>query len=329
MWKPCRICGERVPGAQCRWLFGKRGRFQPAVVLARVLGCSLHRDGSSGLLCRKCVFLLDCVVSCDVAIEDLQKTRAAQLQPLRRERSRLSVLIAQKYWRNNSQEQDWCETHHSTERRTPRCKKSESKPWQSEAEHPEWPKRQQDTSQKCLMEGNTGTTRPGSKVNNSKESRSQRITRTQLGRSASLSFRQSTLAPYSGMARFKTESNAESHGYSDLHFRKYASPSRTISLSPSQAIKAAPRLGQTQQPGGSSSLLIDMLQLLWGIRSSSLPRIVGSRIPIQLKPSGVFGHPNISKARLARAEQAVRELEEEFNDEYLVLNPEVHSFSCV
>lgn len=319
----CRVCGQRVPGAQCRWLFGKRGRFQPAAVLARVLGCRLHRDGSSELLCRKCVFLLDCMVSCDVAIEDLQKTRAAQLQQLRRERSRLSVLIAQKYWRNNTQEQDWCEMHHSTE------------PRQSEAEHPEWPKRQRNKLQKCLVEGNLGTTRPGSKVNHSKESRGQRITRTQLGRSALLSFRQSKLAPCSGVARFKAETivetgvSAPSREYSGLHFRKYALPPRTISLSPSQAIKAAPRLGQTQQPGGSSSLSIDLLQLLRGIRSSSLPRIVGCRIPIQLKPSGVFGHANISKAGLARAEQAVRELEEEINNEYLVLKPEVHSLSCV
>lgn len=351
MWGPCRICGYSVPGAQCRWLFGKRGRLQPAVVLAHVLGCSLHRDGSSELLCGKCMFLLECVVRCDIAIEDLQNTHTAQLQRLQRERSRLSVLITQKYWWNNSQEQDWCKKHktgtnqeiqnqlardHGVKQlQKQTCKKSESKHWRNEAKHLEWPKRQQNKLQQCLMGGNPGSTHSGSKISISKKSEGQhqRINQTQLRRSDSLSFGQSILAQNSRAARFKAESIVgtgvpyPSHKYSDLILRKCALTSYTISLSPTQAIAAPPRLRQTQPLRGSLLPLGDLLQLLRGIRPRPLPWTVGTRIPIQVKPSGMFGHASMGKARLARAEQAVRELEEEFNDEYLALKPEVHSLN--
>ncbi|XP_053096027.1 uncharacterized protein LOC128320322 [Pangasianodon hypophthalmus] len=349
MWEPCRICGDRVPGAQCRWLFGKCGRLQPAVVLARVLGCNLHRDGSSELLCGKCMFLLECVLRCDIAIEDLQNTHTAQLQRLQRERSRLSVLITQKYWRSNSQEQDRCKTNntgtnqefqsqsacdHAAEKlQKQTCKKSELKQWRNEAKHLEWPKKQQNKLQRCLMGGDARTTHPGSKINKESDGQHQRIKQSQLRRSVSLSFGRSLLAQNSSVARFKAESSmatgfsTSSHKYSDLILRKCVLTSCTTSVSSTQAITTPPRLRQTQPLRGSLLPLGDLLQLLRGIRPRPLPWTVGTRIPVQLKPSGVSGHAHVGKARLVRAEQAVRELEEEFNDEYLALKPEVHSFN--
>lgn len=339
MWGPCRICG--VPGAQCRWLFGKAGHLRPAVVLAHVLGCSLPRDGSSELLCGKCMFLLDCVVRCDITIEDLQNTHTARLQQLQRERSRLSVLIKQKYWRNNSQEQDWCkkneigpnqdfqERDRSIEQpRKQTCKKSELKQWRTEAVHPEWPKRQQSKLPRRLAGGNTGTTNPRSKIS-IRESQHQRMNQTQLRRSVSLNSGRSLLAQNYKAARFKGERSVgtgvpmPSREYSDLILGTNALTSCTISLT------TPPRLRQTQPLRGSLLPLGDLLQLLRGIRPRPLPWTVGTRIPIRLKPSGVFGLANMGTARLARAEQALRELEEEFNDEYLSLKPEVPCCVCV
>lgn len=342
----CRICGDSVPGAQCRWLFGKCGRLRPAVVLAHVLGCSLHRDGRSELVCAKCVFLLECVVRCDIAIEDLQDTHTAQLQQLQRERSRLGVLITQKYWRNNLQEQDWCRKHktgthqeiqnqsacdHSVEQLQKQTwKKRESKPGRNEAKRLEWPELQQNKLQQRLMGGSPGSTHPGSKES---EGQHQRINRTPSRRSVSLGFGQSLLAKNSRAARFKAEGIVgtavpyASHKYSDLILRKRTSTSYTISLSPTRDITTPPRLRQAQPRRGSLLPLSDLLQLLRGIRPRPLPWTVGTRIPVQLKPSGVFGRASMGKARPASTEQAVRELEEEFNDEYLALKPEVLSLN--
>lgn len=350
MWEACRVCYECVPGAHCRWLFGTCGRLQPAVVLAHILGCSLHRDGSSELLCGKCTFLLECVVRCDIAIEDLQRGHAVQLQRLQRERSRLSVLIMQKYWRNNSQEQDrkkqktgpnleFQDRGHSADQQQKQThKKSESKRWRNEAKHFEWPKRQQTKLPQSLVGGNTGTTCPGSEVSNSSkgsEGQHQRINQTHLRSSVSRRVGQSSLAQTSRVVRFKAESivgtgvPTASHEYSDFILKKCALTSCTVSLSTTQTITSPPCLRQTQSLGGPLLHLGDLLQFLRCIRPRPLPWPVGTRIPIQLKPSGVFGHANMGKARLVRAEQTVRELEEAFNDEYLDLKPEVHALNYV
>lgn len=347
MWEPCRICGDRMLGAQCRWLFGKCGRLRPAVVLARVLGCSLPRDVSDEHLCGKCTFLLERLAQCDNAMEDLQNTHAAQLQRLQRERSRLSVLITQKYWRNNAEEQDRCKkqktgTNREFQSQSARDhgavqlqKKSESKQWRNEVKHPEWPEWQRNKMQRRLNGGNTRTTRPGSKIGVSKESEGQRrrINQTPLRRSVLLSFGRRLLAQNSTVTRFKAESivgtgaPTPSHEYSDLILRKGTLTSCAISLSPTHSITTPPRLGQTRPLSSSLLPLGDLLQMLRSIRPRPLPWTVGTRIPVQLKPCGVSGHAGMGKARLARAEQAVRELEEEFNDEYLALKPEVHSLN--
>ncbi|XP_007256630.3 CDK5 regulatory subunit-associated protein 2 isoform X1 [Astyanax mexicanus] len=101
MREPCRVCGTCVLGGQCRWLFSACGRLRLAVVLSHVLGCDLHRDGRGEFLCGKCVFLLERVVQCDVAIGNLLEAHATQLQRLHNEKDGLSTLILHKYRQNN------------------------------------------------------------------------------------------------------------------------------------------------------------------------------------------------------------------------------------
>lgn len=334
-------------GAQSGRLFAKCGQLRPAVVLAHVLGCSLHRDGSSELLCGKCMLLLECVGRCDIAIEELQKTHTAQLQLLQRERSRLSVLITQKYWRNNSQELDLCEMRKTTNQEFQHLsarghgvvqlqkethKKSVLKQWQNDVKHLEKPKHQQNKLERCFTGGTTGTTQPRSKITISKEygGQHQRANQILLRRSVSLGFGQSRSAQNSRFSTFKADRivgagvSNPSHEYSDLIHRKSALTSYTVSVSHTQAIATRPRLRQTQTIRGSLLSLGDILKLLRSIRPRPLQWTVGTRIPIKLQPNGVFEHDNMGKARLARAEQTVRELEEAFNDEYLALTPQVN-----
>ncbi len=101
MRDPCRVCGVCVQGGQCRWLFSACGRLRLAVILSHVLGLELQRDGRSEFLCGKCVFLLERIVQCDVAIGQLQETHAAQLQRMQNERDGLKAQITNKYRQHN------------------------------------------------------------------------------------------------------------------------------------------------------------------------------------------------------------------------------------
>lgn len=101
MRDPCRVCGVCVQAGQCRWLFSACGRLRLAVILSHVLGLELQRDGRSEFLCGKCVFLLERIVQCDVAIGQLQETHAAQLQRMQNERDGLKAQITNKYRQHN------------------------------------------------------------------------------------------------------------------------------------------------------------------------------------------------------------------------------------
>ncbi|XP_047661357.1 CDK5 regulatory subunit-associated protein 2 isoform X5 [Tachysurus fulvidraco] len=344
MWEPCRVCGDGVPGAQRRTLFNTCGHSRPAVVLAHVLGCNLHRDGRSELLCGKCMFLLECVVRCDITIEDLQKTHTAQLQVLQCERSRLGMIIMQKYWRNNLQEQDWCDTHktvnqefqhqsareHGFEKLQKEThKKSELKQWQNEAKHLERSKSQHNKLDQCLIGGTTVTAPPRSKITilKEREGQLQQKNPSLLRRNASLGFGRSFLAQNCRFSTFKADRiegagvSYPSHKYSDLINKKSALPSCTVSVSHTPAITTLPRLRQTQTIKGRLLRLSDLPQLLQSIRPRPLQRTMGTRIPIKLKSNGVFEPADIAK--MVRAERTMRELEEAFNDEYLSLKPEM------
>ncbi|XP_024253995.1 myomegalin-like [Oncorhynchus tshawytscha] len=104
MKDPCRVCGVRLIGSQCRWIFNPLGKRQLQVILSHVLGRQVDRDPdgqASEFLCGKCVFTLERVVQCDVQIGRLQEEHATLVQQLQQEREHLKECVAHVYGRHN------------------------------------------------------------------------------------------------------------------------------------------------------------------------------------------------------------------------------------
>lgn len=358
MREPCRVCGGCIPGGQCRWLFGKCGRLQLAVVLSHLLGFDLHRDGRGEFLCGKCVFLLDRVVQCDVAISNLQDAHAARLQRLHSERDGLSTLIMQKYQRNNPQ---------GPQRN--QQEKDNTRPGRESDYQPAWRVSHQHSvqvpqQQKCQLKRHRNETKCHLEMLQ-KEQAKQRLQGRRLSSGTQQANRRGnghmrrcvSLEPLSGATSDRSSSfgrslvtrkgreagvkaggtqgtgiQSRSREYSDLIQRKSTLTSRSVSLQsltlehPEYTSLTAPpqrRQGSSSAALEISSLVSDLLQMLHCVRARPLPPAVGSRIPVLSQPRRVFGPDRVGGAARAKMERALRELEEEFNDEYLPLKQEV------
>lgn len=101
MKDPCRICGVRLVGSQCRWIFSSSGKRKLQVILSHVLGREVIRDGRGEFLCGKCVFQLEKVVQCDVNISQLQDEHSNQIQKLQAEKEHLMQCIVHIYNKHN------------------------------------------------------------------------------------------------------------------------------------------------------------------------------------------------------------------------------------
>ncbi|XP_036444699.1 uncharacterized protein LOC118820450 [Colossoma macropomum] len=382
MRDPCRVCGVCVPGGQCRWLFSTCGRLRLAVVLSHVLGSDLHRDGRGEFLCGKCVFLLERVVQCDVAIGNLQDAYAAQLQKLHSERDGLRGLIAHKYQQNNPQEPTCSGQKNQNQHEHSQFKKDETRPGQEYDNQPaqlgshqhcvqapqqqrhqqnqlkrqrnktrlivELPQKEQPKQQQRLQGRRRSSGVHNATSRGSPETGQLRrcvslepLSGVTAERSSSSCFG-SSLAPRKGREaglkagpRLGTGVQLRSREYSDLIHKRATLTSRSVSLqsltqerpdyAPLTPRQTRPRRGSSSAALETTSLLSDFLQLLRSARARPLPLTVGSRIPVLSQPSCVFGLAQMGMARRLKAERALRELEEEFNDEYLPLKQEVHS----
>nr|XP_057906155.1 uncharacterized protein LOC131103698 isoform X1 [Doryrhamphus excisus] len=98
----CRVCGGRLIGNQCRWIFSSSGKRKIQIILSHVLGWELTRDGRGEFLCGKCVFQLEKVVQCDVNLSQLQEKHNSQVQKLQAEKEHLMQCIVHVYNKNNS-----------------------------------------------------------------------------------------------------------------------------------------------------------------------------------------------------------------------------------
>lgn len=101
MRDPCRVCGVRVAGSQCRWIFSSAAKRKLQVILSHVLGWEVIRDGRGEFLCGKCVFQLEKVVQCDVDISQLQDEHNSRIQKLQAEKDHLTQCIVHSYKKNN------------------------------------------------------------------------------------------------------------------------------------------------------------------------------------------------------------------------------------
>lgn len=102
MKDPCRICGVRLVGDQCRWIFSSLAKRKLQVILSHVLGREVTRDGHGEFLCGKCVFQLEKVVECDVNISQLQDEHNNQVQKLHAEKEQLMQCIVHIYNKHNA-----------------------------------------------------------------------------------------------------------------------------------------------------------------------------------------------------------------------------------
>ncbi|KAF7217385.1 transcript variant X2 [Nothobranchius furzeri] len=102
MKDPCRVCGVRLVGSHCRWIFSSSGRRKLQVILSHVLGRQVIRDGRAEFLCGKCVFQLEKVVQCDINISKLQDEHSSQIQKLQAEKDHLIQCIIHVYNKNNT-----------------------------------------------------------------------------------------------------------------------------------------------------------------------------------------------------------------------------------
>ncbi len=109
MRDPCRICGVRVVGSQCRWIFSSSANRKLQIILSHVLGYEVTRDGRGEFLCGKCVFQLEKVVQCDVNISQMQDEHKNQIQKLQAEKDHLIQCIVHIYKKNNPSldKSDW------------------------------------------------------------------------------------------------------------------------------------------------------------------------------------------------------------------------------
>ncbi|XP_058843038.1 uncharacterized protein LOC117422421 isoform X2 [Acipenser ruthenus] len=103
MKDPCRICGGKFRGNQCRWIFSSFGKRNLQVILSYVLGVAITHDGKGEFLCSKCVFMLENVVNYDVIISRLQGACSLKVQKLLTEKDNLAQCINHIYNRNNPQ----------------------------------------------------------------------------------------------------------------------------------------------------------------------------------------------------------------------------------
>ncbi|XP_077594073.1 CDK5 regulatory subunit-associated protein 2 [Stigmatopora nigra] len=97
----CRVCGGRLIGNQCRWIFSSAAKRKLQIILSHVLGREVTRDGRAEFLCGKCVFQLEKVVQCDVNLGRLREQHDNQVQKIQAEKAHLVQCFVHVYNKHN------------------------------------------------------------------------------------------------------------------------------------------------------------------------------------------------------------------------------------
>ncbi|TRY95006.1 hypothetical protein DNTS_004666 [Danionella cerebrum] len=315
MRDPCRLCGGCVPGGQCRWLFSACGRLRLAVVLSHVVGEELTRDGRSEFLCGKCSFLLERVVQCDVAIGQMQETHAARLQRVQNERDGLKVQITNKYRQHNS----------------------------TEADGNVLLKQETGSSRINIIRGVPRRPLKETVGRNPKCVRTNEELTGRLRRSVSLEplskvgLERSQHSKLNSSSRSKTTDGlaarprALSRGYLDVVNKKSALISRSTSLQsvaweqPDHALvrQTRPLRGSTHVTKETTSVVVEVLQLLRMVRGvQPIRRGRSSKIPVLKCERNSSGSFLGGASGRSGVESSLREMEEDFSDDYSALRRE-------
>ncbi|XP_057215671.1 uncharacterized protein LOC130569806 [Triplophysa rosa] len=332
MREPCRACGGCMQGTQCRWLFSACGRARLAVILSHVLESEVRRDGHGEFLCGKCVFSLERVVHYDVAIGQLQDAHAAQLQRLQNERDRLKMHIANKYEQHNLSKPDGGGLQKSFKRNVKigtilpspnqlRCiRRSEQSSVQ--------PKLDQ-----AAVDDKWKTPGRSQGVKTSGDVRQRKFT-GHLRRCVSLEPLSRAGTDHCQCLQVNVSPRQSKDAHSGvLGNREYLSiVHKKSTLSRSTSLQSVTLERSDHSPIGAAygrntlktSLVFDILQLLKIVRGvRPIPQCEGSKIPVLTPSRFTFGHAH--QGVKSMAEKRLREMEEDFNDEYTPFRPEVHA----
>lgn len=364
MREPCRVCGAQLRGNQCRWLFGACGRRRLAVLLARALGVpELRRDGGGELLCGKCVFLLERVLQCDAEIRQQQEAQAARVHSLQAERDELCLRIRRKYHQNNPPEEEEGEgeegggdegrsrspsadledlqsllglqpsisTHPEEEGETGKeevqpqpdpSNQSRSQPSPNpEPVATETREKEKDKDKEAEGRSKAGT-RARAKWRGSRGSLSEDrpwFTRSYIPRRCSPSREYSALV-------HQRKAQAQAHSQAQVLSLGHR---RSVSLQSLQGLafgdSSACPTPRTLPEG--PSVLTDWLQLVRSAQPRPLRLTRVSRIPVLSQPRGTqnrFGYAAARRNTHPITAQVLKEMEEEFNDEYTPIVVEVY-----
>ncbi|XP_016146456.1 myomegalin-like [Sinocyclocheilus grahami] len=347
MRDPCRVCGVCVQGGQCRWLFSACGRLRLAVILSHVLGVELQRDGCSEFLCGKCVFLLERIVQCDVAIGQLQETHAAQLQRLQNERDGLKAQITNKYRQHNPTRLGGNvplkqEVLIGASLNTPKQLQCIRRPQPVQPKkHQTWIASVQETLGRS--HGVVSVISGGDCQQDNFNGRLRRcVSLEPLSKTGTDLSQRSKLNPSSRQSSKTagvpvTRPRSLSRDYLDVVNKKSALISRSTSLQSvaleqfDHALVSASPLRQTRPLRGSTpatiettSLVFDILQLLKSVQGvRPVPRSNSGKIPVLKNPHYTHGSTHSGVSWKSKLERSLRELDEDFNDEYTPLKQEV------
>ncbi|XP_059381815.1 myomegalin-like isoform X3 [Carassius carassius] len=345
MRDPCRVCGVCVQGGQCRWLFSACGRLRLAVILSHVLGLELQRDGHSEFLCGKCVFLLERIVQCDVAIGQLQETHAAQLQRMQNERDGLKAQITNKY-RQHNQHKIGGNVPLKQEVQTGTSLNTSKQLQCIRQAQPVQPKQQQ--TRIASVQDTLGRSQGLVSVNSDGEGQQEKF-KGRLRRCVSLEPLTKTDRSQRSKLHSSSHKNLKNTGvpvtrprslsrdYLDVVNKKSALISRSTSLqsvaleqyehaliSASPLRQTRPLRGSTPKTVETTSLVCDILQLLKSVQGvRPVPRCNSSKIPVLKYPSSIHGNTHSGVSWKLKLERSLREMEEDFNDEYIPVKQEM------
>ncbi|XP_052443753.1 myomegalin isoform X2 [Carassius gibelio] len=345
MRDPCRVCGVCVQGGQCRWLFSACGRLRLAVILSHVLGLELQRDGHSEFLCGKCVFLLERIVQCDVAIGQLQETHAAQLQRMQNDRDGLKAQITNKY-RQHNQHKISGNVPLKQEVQTGTSLNTSKQLQCIRRAQPVQPKQQQ--TRIASVQDKLGRSQGLVSVNSDGEGQQEKF-KGRLRRCVSLEPLSKTDRSQRSKLLSSSHKNLKTTGvpvtrprslsrdYLDVVNKKSALISRSTSLqsvaleqydhahiSASPLRQTRPLRGSTPTTVETTSLVCDILQLLKSVQGvRPVPRCNSSKIPVLKYPSYIHGNTHSGVSWKLKLERSLREMEEDFNDEYIPVKQEM------
>ena len=321
MREPCRVCGAQLRGNQCRWLFGACGRKRLAVLLARALGqAELRRDGRAELLCGKCVFLLETVLQCDAEIRLLQEAQAARVHALQGDRDELCLRIRRKYQQNNPPEEE--EEAHTAGAQDDGHVLQEGQP----STHPKQECEQggEEARQQQELSSRSGG---GEVVATETRETSQGLSRVGRARTGWHGSLGSLSEGRPGILRAHTLSHTQtrvkSREYSALvHQRKVQAWS--LSCRRSSSLQSLQLLASDYARAAEGpSVLSDWLQLVKSTQPRPIPHTRVSKIPVLTRPRSCHSHPAARRNTHPITAQVLKEMEEEFNDEYTPIVVEV------